>query len=86
MPFDTQALGLARESGYDSSIVLQVYDPTKGVYKQIENMVLANDDKVEFHFGIPGQHLIFSKPLEVSLYSDQPEGTLVEIQANHANQ
>jgi cysteine-rich repeat protein len=37
-----------------------------------------------FEFGLPGEHLIFSEPVEISYYVPFHEGSLVEIQVQHA--
>lgn len=39
-----------------------------------------------FEFGIKDQHLIFSKPIELSINVDYPDGTPVSIYAKHAGQ
>ena len=37
-----------------------------------------------FEFGIPGEHLLFSEPIALSYAVPFPEGSLVEVQVQHA--
>lgn len=46
----------------------------------------GNSDAHSFEFGIKDQHLIFSKPIELSVNVDYPDGTPVSIYAKHAGQ
>ena len=70
----------------DGILTVQTYDRNTNSYIILEQQQIENDNKEEFHFGVSGEHLVFSKPLEVKVFSDAPNGTLVDIMANHANQ
>ena len=85
VPFDTQALELSNtnDSDYHSSIRVEKYDEFTNTYNIQDVIQTEQTDREEFHFGIPWQHLIFTKPLEVTIDSNQWEGTLVDLSADH---
>jgi hypothetical protein len=85
VPFNTQALELTNttDSDYHSSIRIEKYDEFTDSYQIQDIIPTEHTDREEFHFGIPWQHLIFSKPLEVTIDSTQWEGILVDLSADH---
>ncbi len=42
------------------------------------------DESKNFEFGIPGEHLIFSKPVKVTMDADFRDGTFLDILVKHA--
>lgn len=87
VPFDTSQLNLSEveDSDYYSSIRIEKYDPFTETYTVDDVIPTEQHDRMEFQFWIPNQHLIFSRPLEVNIVSDQPEGSLVDLSADHGN-
>ncbi|MFA7284450.1 MAG: hypothetical protein WC004_01345 [Candidatus Absconditabacterales bacterium] len=85
-PFSTQEFDLESLEGREVVATIQKYDRNTDTYTTLDDIPVATSDGKEFHFGVSGEHLIFSKPLEVKIFSSAPNGTLVDIIANHANQ
>jgi len=49
----------------------------------VENLI-SGIGQLSLEFGIPGQHLVFSQPVELSISTNLPSGTTIDIQVQHA--
>lgn len=38
-----------------------------------------------FNFGIPGEDIVFSRPVAIEITTDIPNGSLVDVQVRHGN-
>lgn len=85
-PINTHDFELVKNTWATSMVIIQRYDENNNTYIPLSEIPIINENQQEFHFGISWEHLIFSKPLEIKIYTDRGNETLVDIMANHAHQ